>query len=324
MKKVSVIIPVYNGKDVIGRAIGTLLQQSLDDIEIIIVDDASTDPTPQILVELDQQYPDRLKVILKEKNSGPGDSRNIGLSYAEGEYIGFLDSDDYVSSSMYEELYLRAKEGGFDVVDCGFYQKSTDRAIVFTSDDLCGELTPEKRSRLIASGGYIVTKLFKREFLQREKILFRNAYVLEDMDFLTHVFLTAGSIANVKEVLYFYDDTEASLSKTQEPGRYIDAALSAMKAVYLVGEKNENKKIREAIDYAILQLYSYSIVMSVKAWQQGLVTKEKALSLLQNLRKEKKDMVRGGYDNPYVSEKIEKQDISLMKLNDNSPKALLT
>ena len=79
MKKVSVIIPVYNGKDVIGRAIGTLLQQSLDDIEIIIVDDASTDPTPQILVELDQQYPDRLKVILKEKNSGPGDSRNIGL-----------------------------------------------------------------------------------------------------------------------------------------------------------------------------------------------------------------------------------------------------
>ena len=157
------IIPVYNGKDVIGRAIGTLLQQSLDDIEIIIVDDASTDLTPQILVELDQQYPDRLKVILKEKNSGPGDSRNIGLSYAEGEYIGFLDSDDYVSSGMYEALYLRAKEGDFDMVDCGFYQKSTDRAIVFTSDDLCGELTPEKRSRLIASGGYVWSRLFKRE-----------------------------------------------------------------------------------------------------------------------------------------------------------------
>ena len=316
------IIPVYNGKDVIGRAIGTLLQQSLDDIEIIIVDDASTDLTPQILVELDQQYPDRLKVILKEKNSGPGDSRNIGLSYAEGEYIGFLDSDDYVSSGMYEALYLRAKEGDFDMVDCGFYQKSTDRAIVFTSDDLCGELTPEKR--LIASGGYVWSRLFKREFLQREKISFRNAYVLEDMDYLTHVFLTAGSIANVKEVLYYYDDTEASLSKTREPSRYIEAALSAMKAVYLVGEKYGDLKIREAIEYAILQLYSYSIVMSVKAWQQGLVTKEKALSLLQNLRKEKKDMVRGGYDNPYVSEKIEKQDISLMKQNDNSPKALLT
>ena len=230
------IIPVYNGKDVIGRAIGTLLQQSLDDIEIIIVDDASTDPTPQILVELDQQYPDRLKVILKEKNSGPGDSRNIGLSYAEGEYIGFIDSDDYVSSSMYEKLYLRAKEGGFDVVDCGFYQKSTDRAIVFTSDDLCGELTPEKRSRLIASGGYIVTKLFKREFLQREKILFRNAYVLEDMDFLTQ------SLSPI------FDTSYNNLPEEE----MMKVALAIARASYLSSRQGIN--IMDQLEYAIFPL----------------------------------------------------------------------
>ena len=81
----------YAKKDVIRWAIGPLLQQSLDDIEIIVVDDASRDGTPQILVELDQQYPDRMKVVLKEQNSGPGDSRNIGLSYTEGEYKGELN-----------------------------------------------------------------------------------------------------------------------------------------------------------------------------------------------------------------------------------------
>src|SRR5699024_6015694 len=98
--KVSVIVPVYNSELYLKDCLDSLVNQTLKDLEIIIVDDASTDKSLKIIMEYKNKYPNIIKVFQNEQNKGQGASRNVGLSLATGEYIGFLDSDDYVIPTM--------------------------------------------------------------------------------------------------------------------------------------------------------------------------------------------------------------------------------
>lgn len=108
--KVSVIVPVYNSSMYLRDCLDSLVNQSLEDIEIIVVDDDSKDNSFQIMMEYRDNYPDKIKVIKNDKNMGQGAARNRGIELASGDYIGFLDSDDYVNSSMYETMYEAAKK----------------------------------------------------------------------------------------------------------------------------------------------------------------------------------------------------------------------
>ena len=102
MKKVSIIVPFYNVEEYIERSIKSLIEQSLEDIEIILVNDGSKDGSEEIAKEYKRKYPDKI-VYLEKENGGLSDARNYALPYATGEYIAFLDSDDYVEEEMYEE-----------------------------------------------------------------------------------------------------------------------------------------------------------------------------------------------------------------------------
>ena len=115
--KVSVIIPVYQVENYLERAIDSVLAQTLEEKEIILVDDGSYDASPQICDRYAQQYPGLIHVIHKE-NNGLGMARNTGVKMATGEYIAFLDSDDTVEPEMYEEMYQKAKEEDYDIVMC--------------------------------------------------------------------------------------------------------------------------------------------------------------------------------------------------------------
>ena len=112
--KISIIIPVYNVEKYLKRCVESLTNQTLKDIEIILVDDESTDSSPIICDELAKQDA-RIKVIHK-KNEGAGLSRNVALKIAEGEYIGFVDSDDFVAEDMFESLLNTAEKYGSDLV----------------------------------------------------------------------------------------------------------------------------------------------------------------------------------------------------------------
>ena len=114
MIKVSVIVPVYNTSEYLDKCITSLINQTLKDIEIIIVNDGSIDDS-QKKIELWQKKDKRIKLYNKE-NGGQASARNLGLSVANGEYIAFLDSDDYVADEMYYLLYQEAKNNDFDIV----------------------------------------------------------------------------------------------------------------------------------------------------------------------------------------------------------------
>ena len=114
--KVSVIVPVYNTEQHLSKCLYSLINQSLQELEVIAVDDNSTDSSYKILKEFQRLYPNKIRVFHNIVNRGQAFSRNIGISIAKGEYIGFLDSDDYVNFEMYKSMYEGAKENGFPEV----------------------------------------------------------------------------------------------------------------------------------------------------------------------------------------------------------------
>ena len=120
MPKVSVIVPFYNVEDYIEKCIKSLLNQTLDDLEIILVNDGSKDNSESIAKKYLNEYPKKI-IYLEKENGGLGDARNYGIPYAKGEYIAFIDSDDYVEKDMYEQMLKKAEEEQSDMVECDFW-----------------------------------------------------------------------------------------------------------------------------------------------------------------------------------------------------------
>ncbi len=199
--KVSVIIPVYQVENYLERAVDSVLAQTLREKEIILVDDGSTDASPEICDRYAKEYPGLIRVIHKE-NNGLGMARNTGVQAALGEYIAFLDSDDTVEAEMYEVLYRKAKEADYDIVMCDvniIYVDENRSAVVSTYPYEEIDL-----SDYIANGNnitYSVNKLYRRtiwEENQYEKMLF------EDIALIPSLITKYHHIGYVKRPFYNY------------------------------------------------------------------------------------------------------------------------
>ena len=152
-------------------------------MELILVNDCSTDSSFNRPTDCEAQFSDKVLLVNLNENHGAGGARNIGLSYASGDYIGFMDSDDIATPDMFEKMYSKAISGNYDIVDLqAITNEATDTAIVHASDELTGILNGYKRSELIASGGYFWSKLIKKSFIDRVGLEFREHCILEDFE----------------------------------------------------------------------------------------------------------------------------------------------
>ena len=192
MIKVSIIVPVYNASKTLNRCLQSLVGQTLSEIEIIAVDDCSSDYSWDILQAWESKYPEKFIIIKNKKNLGAGGARNEALKYVHGEYIGFCDSDDYVHTDMYRAMYEEAVRGDYDFVDCGYLDEKEDKGYLKTGDNCTGVLNAVKRNELIAAGGYLVSHIFKKKLF--DDITFRENIILEDMEILMELILKAEKI----------------------------------------------------------------------------------------------------------------------------------
>lgn len=165
MPAVSVIVPVYNTEKYLEECIRSLTEQTLFSLELIFVDDGSTDASPKILERYRARDPEHIRVIT-QKNAGQGKARNVGLAAATGEYVGFVDSDDYVDRRMYAAMYTRAGSEELDLVECDFHYLEEDGR--------------EKRSYGSAAPW---NKLIRRRLLTDNDIWFPEGYIYEDTSF---------------------------------------------------------------------------------------------------------------------------------------------
>lgn len=216
MKDISIIVPVYNAEKYLVKCLDSLVNQTKKDIEIILVNDGSTDRSIEILEEYKGKYPDMITVISQE-NQGQSAARNVGIESATGKYIAFVDSDDYVSEDMFEKLYNKAVEKDFDVVasnvNCVYPDKNLDihSGVDFETTDLTKE---EKNKLLLKMYAVVWNKIYKREIFDNKDLLFEPGLWFEDVLFLYKLIPYIKSIANVEENLYQYIQRPNSVTYT--------------------------------------------------------------------------------------------------------------
>lgn len=212
MPKVSIIVPVYNVETYLEKCLMSLVNQTLQDIEIIVINDGSTDKSGEIAEKIASIYSDKVTVYHQE-NSGVSSARNFGLSIANGEYIGFVDSDDYVETTMFEKMYNKAIEKKFDIVVCDanlIYPKEDK----FVSSGLDNDYLGKENLfvSLINSYTIVWNKIYRKDLL--ENILFRENYWYEDVDFLYKLYPIINSVGVVKYPLYNYVQRQNSITYT--------------------------------------------------------------------------------------------------------------
>jgi len=209
MPKVSIIVPVYNVENYIEKCLESLVKQTLEDIEIIIVNDGSTDNSIKVINNYIKKYPQKI-IYLEKKNGGLSDARNYGIPYAKGKYIAFLDSDDYVEKNIYQKMYELAEKENSDFVECDFYWEypnkiKEDIGIIYN-----GKHEMIQNIRVIAWN-----KLIKREIIEKNEILFPKGYRYEDVEFTYKLIPYINNISFLKEPLVHYIQREHSISNLQ-------------------------------------------------------------------------------------------------------------
>lgn len=209
MPKVSVIVPVYNVENYVEKCLETLVEQTLEDIEIIVVNDGSTDHSKEIVQKIVKQFPEKIVYVEKE-NGGLSDARNYGMPYAKGEYIAFLDADDYIEKDMYQKMYEIAKKENSDMVECDFYWEYPDKQKKDIGEIYQGKQEALEKIRVVAWN-----KLIKKEVLNRAKVTFPKGYRYEDVEFTYKLIPYLEKVSFLKEPCVHYVQREGSISNLQ-------------------------------------------------------------------------------------------------------------
>jgi len=202
----SIIVPVYNAEPWLVRCLESLTHQTIKDIEIVVIDDHSTDGSLNIIREYEKNDP-RIQTIALEKNSGASVARNAGLAMATGEYIGFVDSDDFVDGDFFEKLSTRAKETGADIVK-GEVLEVTYGGKKRRSGPRFADINKNKAAFAYAWSSAI----YRHDFLAKNKLDFPVGIIVsEDVVFLRKAVVLANTIELVEGVYYHYMRREGSM-----------------------------------------------------------------------------------------------------------------
>ena len=207
MPKVSVIIPVYNTEKFLRKCLDSVCNQTLQDIEIICINDCSTDGSLEILREYARKD-NRIKLIELLENCGAAKARNIGIDIAEGEYLGFIDSDDYIDLDFYENLYAKAIETSADVV------KGSDMLIIWQNGRKEIDKQNEKiKKNKINFWSQYTTAIYKRVFILENNIEFPAGLLVgEDPVFAIKCAFLSNKIDIINNAQYYYMRRDESLN----------------------------------------------------------------------------------------------------------------
>lgn len=256
--KVSVIVPVYNVYDYIEKCLDSLVNQTLKDIEIIVVNDGSPDNSQEIIDKFAKKH-SNVKSYIK-KNGGLSDARNYGIKYAKGEYIAFLDSDDYVKVDMYEKMYKKAKEKDFDMVVCDIDYLYPDNTLRVSSG--VDEDTTDIKKTYLNIHPAAWNKIFKKDLFKNDVYFKKNVW-FEDVEFIYRMLPYIKSIGVVKEDFNQYVQRPGSISNTvnMKLYHYIDNMNGV---IDFYKERKLYDEYKKELEYAYVRYIYATFIRSVK------------------------------------------------------------
>lgn len=296
---ISIIVPVYNVEDYIERCIKSILDQSFREFELILVDDGSLDMSGKICDEY-AKNDQRIKVIHK-KNGGLSSARNEGIKVARGEYIGFVDSDDFINKDMYKILYRISKKYDADISVCDFEYISDNKEVV-------GSICESKKNIVIYSNEEALNKLYSNENIKfivawnklYKKHLFSSIYYdinkSHEDEFIIHkLFYNANKIVSCSESLYYYYENYKSIMR-------VDFNINRLDIIEAM--KNRMEFFREKglieLEYKTQNMYLYYFMPYYYITRKKLNNKNKLIELRKEFKKVYKYLLK----NPKYNTKV--------------------
>ena len=251
--KVSVIVPVYNVENYLAKCLDSLVNQSLQNIEIIVVNDGSKDGSESIIHQYSSKYPSKIKSFTKE-NGGLSDARNFGIDKATGDYLGFVDSDDCVSETMFEEMLNLAEKNGAEMVICNIQKVDEDGNVIKKLTQIPNmpeKIVLETNFSVFSDLSYFAcNKLFIKELFAHKR--FKKGVHFEDIQLIPQLLLECKTIAQTQNFHYQYLERADSISKTHnERGLDILKAVEDVEAVFKTSKYSS--KTQELQGFQILE-----------------------------------------------------------------------
>lgn len=314
--KLSIIVPVYNmasdGK--LEYCLDSLLNQTLKDYEVIAINDASKDSSLEILQQYQKKYPEKLVVDSLKENHRQGGAKNLGLSLSRGDFIGFVDSDDWVTLNCYERLLDKAEQTGADVVACDFcyvyeHTMNPTERVACNLREQVGELTHERKASLFMNPGALVTKIYKRNLLFDEPFSFPEHMFFEDNATGIELLRRAKYFEYIPEPMYFYYQHNASTIHVITKERCEDR-LEAMRIMHRYAKENGYlNEYYDEIEYKFSNLFYQNTLFSYMQ-----TAKKINFKFVYNMGREMREYFPDFQENPYYTKLVPYEEKKLMKL----------
>lgn len=319
-KLLSIIVPVYNmaadGK--LNYCLDSLVGQTIPDYEIIAVDDCSTDDSLDILKEYEKRYPDKFIAVHSPVNKHQGGAKNIGLKMAEGEWIGFIDSDDWIVPDFYERLIGKAVETGADIVGCDYcltdeHSMKVGQIVPNNKPEQTGILDDEKRKSLILDGGSLVVKIFKRKMILDNQLFFPEDIFYEDNALGNSYLVLASRFEYIPEPLYYYYQHNTSTVHTISPKRCEDRMEAARLMIEDARKFDYLDKYRSELEYSFTLLHYVNTLFTYMAGVRN--TK---YSFVKKMGEEIREYFPDFQNNPYYQERTQAEEKKLIAMQQKS------
>ena len=251
--KISIVVPVYNVEKFLEKCLQSLVNQTLQELEILVINDGSTDDSQKIIQTFQEKYPSKIKSFIKE-NGGLSDARNFGIEKASGMFIGFVDSDDYVSATMFEEMYNLATKHNAEMAICNL-QKVDETGNITQKltqiPNMSEKIDLKDHFSVFADLSYFAcNKIFLRTLFIDKK--FQKGMHFEDIELIPQLLLNCKTIAQTQNYHYQYLERSDSISKT-----HTEKGLDILKAVENIekcfAESNYSHKKDDLKGFQILE-----------------------------------------------------------------------
>lgn len=258
MCKISIIIPIYNAEKYIKRCLDSIFRQSYDDYEIICVNDCSPDKSRDIILKYVHKYPNRIRFLENERNTGPGLCRDWGIKEANGTYVTFIDSDDYIANDFLKTYMDEMKKSDYDIVIGGYIK------------DIAGKYKPY----LVKDSAWSVfsytigwAKLYKKDFLIKNNIEFSNIRCGEDILFSMSVFFNDPKYSIIKYAGYYYYFNEKSTTSTLSFDKKLECNVSEMFDIFL--QKYDYNSASQKKKYLVQYNYIANMINALIVYSHG-------------------------------------------------------
>jgi glycosyltransferase involved in cell wall biosynthesis len=284
--KVSIIVPVYNVENYLAKCLDSLVSQTLQDIEILVINDGSKDHSGLVIDEYARKFPDKIKAFAKE-NGGLSDARNFGIERASGEYIGFVDSDDYVMETMFEEMLQLAEKYQAKMVICNIQKVDQDGKVtqkLTQIPNMSEKIELEDHFSVFSDLSYFAcNKLFKKELFDHKR--FKKGIHFEDIQLIPQLLLECKTLAQTQNFHYQYLERTDSITKT-----HTEKGLDILKAVREVEQVFEGSgyshKRKELKNFQIFEgVYSFLAYLAFVKDNETFYKMDAELAIFMNERK---------------------------------------